>query len=209
MVTYHLAIHLPMSSFANLDTYCTKDIPLESEEEFETVKRLCENPKNMAGGVKQLFIPIRTDALSDLFFPILMNGVMKIKSVADSCLAVLIAILMDVVTLPIRLITYIPRWIHNNSQPRVNHPLIPYLINKGLPANFHIITGASAGRESFVEENGRVNIDLFTKKTIYNQIRSEGFQYALYLTDREIPFHREKQPFYRNHFPDPPIVRVS
>ena len=58
-----------------------RSIDIDSEQDFSQVKRLCENPKNMAGFWKQTVLPIRTDQASDLFFPILVNIVIKTKAV--------------------------------------------------------------------------------------------------------------------------------
>lgn len=40
----------------------------------------------------------------------------------------------DIISLPIRLITAIPRHLYNAARPKETHPLYRYLIDNGVPA---------------------------------------------------------------------------
>lgn len=195
MTTYHLSIHKPCSSYVGFDTFSTREIQLDNEADYHVAELLCEDKKNMAGFFKQLMLPIRTDRASDLFLPTLMNAAMKSQSVAANCLAVIGFIFLDLMTLPIRLITFLPRLIYNASLRREEHPLIPYLRGKGLraeeveglpPAVGAIDpNGLSLHHE---ERDGRANVRLYRRNIVDGWARETGEIYKLYLTDREIAF---------------------
>lgn len=76
-----------------------------------------------------VLVPVRTKKMSsfaqDLFLPTLVNHAIKVEHVAKRILAAFVAILLDLVTIPIRLITAIPRMIANSANP--THPLVSYL----------------------------------------------------------------------------------
>lgn len=63
------------------------------------------------------FKPVRTNTCksfaSDFFFPTLVNHAIKVKSIAGKIFAIIAAIILDIITLPIRLFTCIPRAISN------------------------------------------------------------------------------------------------
>jgi hypothetical protein len=197
MTTYHLSVHKPCSSYADLDTFSTREIPLDNEADYYAAEQLCENKKNMAPAWKQLVVPIRTDQASDLFFPTLMNLVIKTKFLAESCFAIIGAIFLDLATLPLRLITFLPRLVYNASVRREEHPLIPYLRAKGLrPEELEGVSpvvGAVDARGLFnlhqEEKDGRVNVRLYRRRRLEDgRIEDAGERYRLYLTDREIGF---------------------
>lgn len=76
------------------------------------------------------FFPIRTYSLQlfveDLFFPTLVNFALKIDHIAQKIFAYFICITWDFITLPIRLITAIPRCIYNAIKVK-KHPLRQFL----------------------------------------------------------------------------------
>jgi hypothetical protein len=76
------------------------------------------------------FKPIRTNTCKtfaeDFFFPTLVNYALKVKSVVGKIFAILTALVLDIITLPLRLLTAIPRAIANKIKGE--HPLRKYLI---------------------------------------------------------------------------------
>jgi uncharacterized protein (TIGR02452 family) len=66
-----------------------------------------------------LLYPVRTDKVNlskDLFLPTTINQALKIKNIVFKVFAVLIALVFDIPTFPIRLLTCIPRMLHNAKQ---------------------------------------------------------------------------------------------
>ncbi len=159
----------------------------DNELDFSQAKGLCENRKNMAGFWKQSVLPIRTDRVSDLFFPALMNMVLKTERLSRDLFSIIAAIVWDLATLPIRFITFLPRVAYNAMATQEEHPLIPYLrenlIDKDAEQVFF-------DKGKFKE--GCFNIYLYKKAVAENstaEIKSEKFEgNLLYLTDREIAF---------------------
>lgn len=150
-------------------------VQLNNKQDFDRAERLCKDSTNMAGFFKQVVLPIRTNQASDLFCPALKNMAMIIEHCAEDYFAMLGAMVLDLTTLPIRLVTFLPRMIHNILANPVEHPLIPYLRSKGL---------------LFVD--GKVTVHLYTKNIVGNQVNRSGNTYSLYLTDNEIAFSMSK-----------------
>ncbi|NGX37671.1 MAG: hypothetical protein K1000chlam2_00830 [Chlamydiae bacterium] len=151
------------------------------EKNFESVKTLCENRTNMAGFFKASVLPIRTDVtflLSDLLLPNFINGALKINDRYIRNIAGLLSFVWDISTLPLRLITYIPRHIYNLSVKQKEHPLIPYLKENGFPKEM---------------QTGLFKIELLKKCKIPGATLKDekthvnGFQYKIELADRESP----------------------
>lgn len=115
--------------------FFTRDF--DSAEEFQRVKNLCDN-KRRIGWLESLVIPVRTDNLNnfckDFFFPGLFNQALKTHDVATKIFLCIFMSIYDIISLPIRLITVIPRYLYNAAHPKESHPLYQYLIDKGVPA---------------------------------------------------------------------------
>lgn len=77
-------------------------------------------------------IPIRTDNLADfcedVFYPTVMNHALKAQNIAVRILATLAALILDTLTLPIRLFTCAFRLFDNPQKE--DHPLYQYLIRE-------------------------------------------------------------------------------
>ena len=139
-----------------------------------------------------------------------MNIVIQTKDFAQNFFAVLGAIIWDLATLPIRLVTFLPRMAYNAITAPEEHPLIPYLKGKGLDAiyvggeapteAYTTLNGEGATRSwatRFLEKDGRVDVLLYTKSRNdqNDQVEERSCKhYSLYLTDREIAF-----PTYKKH----------
>ncbi len=198
MTTYHLSIHKSCDSYSGMKTFSSKELQLDNEQDFLQAQQLCENRKNMAGFWKQTVLPIRTDRASDLFFPTLMNAVIKAKNLSKNFFVVLAAIIWDLATLPIRLVTFLPRMVCNAMATPEEHPLIAYLKGKGLEAvnvegespSQVSLNGNGVRETRTLEKNGRANVLLYTKQiTDGGRVEEQsGRRYVMYLTDREIAF---------------------
>ena len=103
-----------------------------SKEEFQAVVNLCDN-KRRINWLESLIIPVRTDNLNnfckDFFLPGLFNPAFKTQDVALTIFLCMLMPVYDIMTLPIRLITVIPRYVYNSIHPKESHPFYQYLIN--------------------------------------------------------------------------------
>jgi hypothetical protein len=174
-----------------MDTFHQRDFQLEGEVEFTKATSLCNNQKNMAPLWKQTIVPIRTDEASDLFLPTLMNYALKTKDCANNVFIVMGALVWDLCTLPIRLITYLPRLAYNATRTSENHPLIPYLEGKKF-GFIHSTTWSPGEPHRAPEKEGRLDILLYKKEPLYGSNgkseQNKGTHYTLHLTNREIAF---------------------
>jgi hypothetical protein len=109
----------------------------DSVEEYQSVSNLCDN-KRRIGWLESLIIPVRTDNLhnfcEDFFLPGFFNCALKTHDVATRILLCIFLPIYDILSLPIRLITAIPRYLYNVAHPKESHPFYQYLINNGVPA---------------------------------------------------------------------------
>lgn len=174
-MSYNISVHKACDSYAGLDTFTNKIFTLQDQQEYEQVLQLCKDEKNMAGLFKASMIPIRTifSSLStDLFLPTLIHGVIKTKKASKVCF-ILLALLWDIITLPIRFITLLPRVCYNAFAQSKVHPLIPYLKGKGLDS---------------LDIEGEIVIRVYEDNIEDNRRYQNGFRYKLFLTDHEVPF---------------------
>lgn len=104
-------------------------------DDFQSVVNLLDN-KRRVGLLESLMVPVRTDNMrdfcTDFFFPGLFNEALKTRDVVEKVLLVIILGVVDIATLPVRLITVIPRCMHNSSHSKQSHPFYRYLINNGV-----------------------------------------------------------------------------
>jgi len=203
MISYHLSIYSYVGEYSYEAVSQFRNIQLDNEDDFLRAKQLCDDKKNMAGPWKWSFIPIRTDRLSDLLLPTSIHGALRAKESAfnysENMLAVVLLITMiwDIVTLPIRLITYLPRLCYNRYVERAEHPLVPYLREKGLndfvdvePERRYEIGNGEAHLHIYRKEPQRLNIHLYTQTPINGGQQAEINEnlYRLYLAEEEVPF---------------------
>ncbi len=200
MTTHHLSIY----KYNGFGSPIFRNIQLQDEQEFLRAQQLCKNDKNMAGPWKWSFIPIRTDQLSDLLLPSSIHGALRAQEFAldysENLLAVvlLITLIWDVVTLPIRLVTYLPRLCYNAYAQRMEHPLFPYLREKGFaelvdiaPRVTYQAGNGDANMYIHKKEPQRVDIHLYTQRDINGEGRVVDRAvdlYRLYLAGEEVPF---------------------
>lgn len=82
-------------------------------------------------------MPVRTNNLKnffkDFFFPTTMNQALRVQQIAWKVLALLRALILDALTLPIRVFTCIPRILSNALLNE--HPLHRYLAEQGVDEN--------------------------------------------------------------------------
>ncbi len=178
MTTYHLSIYKDCGFNLGLETFSRKYITLQNEDEFFDVQELCQNRTNLSCFFKASVVPLRTDwehLSRDLFLPCLMNGILKTKNVSSVCF-VLLAIVWDIATLPIRLQTLLPRMLYNFRSKAHVHPLMTYLQRKGI--------------DQFFRE-GEVNLAIYRQEKRQDGLYDRnGIEYALPLVSRETPFFR-------------------
>lgn len=105
---------------------------LTTPQEIEQVKDLC---KSNFWEFSAQFIPVRThnlkDFCKDFFFPSVTLSAVKI----DSYFMRLLEVIVDLFTLPIRILTAVPRVIYNALNPKEKDPLYLYLKTHGLSAD--------------------------------------------------------------------------
>lgn len=177
-MVYKVSVHKEISSYSGLPTFSTDSFTIETKEEFDQVHKLCQDGTNMAGFIKSIIVPIRTDLthiFDDLFFPTLINVAFKIK-ILTNVPFIFLAIVCDVISLKIRLFTLIPRAIYNNFAPRKEHPLTPYLIQKGI---------------AHQNCTGEIKIRVYEQELKEGKEQYHGIRYQLYLSDQDTPrgFH--------------------
>lgn len=119
-----------------------------TQQEFEAVEKLCVNVERV-GWLGSLIMPVRTDNLrnfcEDFFLPGFFNVALKTN---DTALRVFLCLLMpiyDIITLPLRAITAIPRALYNAYHSKESHPFHQYLTRNGVaPADLedhvHVLT---------------------------------------------------------------------
>lgn len=95
-------------------------------EALVRLKREMSNSSSVYSRVSPLLVPLRTNRLKnlmeDLFFPTIVHHAMKVQEIGAKILAIVATFFVDLFTLPIRLVTCIPRIIYQVRQPK--HPLI-------------------------------------------------------------------------------------
>lgn len=190
-MVYQALIHTPhfASGFSPYPSYHTDAMSLDSEEELHQVEALCQDSHNMAGRFKATIMPIRTDSWGalarDLFFPTLLNFSLQstFTSFSESfekthavstAFFLLCAFLFDLISLPIRLVTLIPRVVYNQYVTPSEHPLAPFLREKKV----HI-------QQSVPQE---MVVSLMQVKEEGSWEIATGKNYHLMVWDREVPF---------------------
>lgn len=112
--------------------------PAISWEEEDCTRHLRVIKKNCKTKVEHAipsFTPVRSydwrSLTQDLFFPVFVNFALKIDDTVQSVFACFVAICWDFITLPIRLVTLIPRCF-SNAKTALKHPLYRLLLSEKL-----------------------------------------------------------------------------
>lgn len=107
-----------------------------SEEEFDNIWKLCHS-RGTVYVIPATVVPVRTgngkNFCKDFFFPTLFNQALTIKNLAVKIIASLAALILDIATFPLRLLTAAP-WvlINRKSAKNESHPLWRYLVAEGV-----------------------------------------------------------------------------
>lgn len=98
-------------------------------DKFNEMVGYCNNSGKAVTLFPATLFPVRTNNFAnfskDFFLPTVMNQAIKVKNVAAKVFAVIGALFLDLATLAIRLLTFIPRIILNALKEE--HPLHCYL----------------------------------------------------------------------------------
>ncbi len=101
-------------------------------DEFNRVKDMSSISKEVVPIFLDTLRCVRTNSLKgiaeDLFLPTVVHHAIKVESIAFRCIAIVAAFILDIGTLFIRLITFIPFAIYNAFQEEV--PLHQYLVEQ-------------------------------------------------------------------------------
>jgi hypothetical protein len=106
---------------------------LLSPGELELVKGFCQS-RAVVKLFPAILYPVRTQNYKsfaeDLLAPTLTNYALKVNNIVLKIFAIIGAVLLDLITLPIRQFAIIPRFIINDTA--VEHPLHLFLRKKGI-----------------------------------------------------------------------------
>jgi hypothetical protein len=102
-----------------------------SEADFQRVNQLCINRERVV--LEGALYVVRTDTkdnfCKDFFFPLAARAE-KIQKAVERVFVLIVAYIFDLLTLPIRCITLIPRLVINWTNAREKHPLHKYLVEQ-------------------------------------------------------------------------------
>jgi hypothetical protein len=104
-----------------------------SPQEMQDFVQRYSRSKEGWGLLETLVMPLRTEPLTDLaqdlFFPTLIHFALKVENVVLRILASIVAAMVDLATLPLRLLATPIRFWYNAQYPEPLHPLIGLLRN--------------------------------------------------------------------------------
>jgi hypothetical protein len=104
---------------------------IPAADDYNRVKESLTKGQPTVNLVKASLYPVRTNTLknfaTDLFLPMTLNVAIRVERAAYRAFAIIGAILFDLLTLPIRLVTAIPRLIGNRN-PKIT-PLHQFLLD--------------------------------------------------------------------------------
>jgi hypothetical protein len=158
--------------------------PLQDAADYRAIKEMC-----LSGSAVDLpyiwLFPVRTNTLGnfaeDFFFPTLYHGASRVDSLAQRLIENFVTFLIDLLTLPIRIVTCIPRALYNAQQKE--HRLLTYLKQNSVPKQLietdHVeveLKGDFGKNSSFKEES------LFSreKRTVLSQSGELTVQFVTY-----------------------------
>lgn len=127
-----------------------------SNEDLEIIHSALES--RSVTNFSAILYPVRTHSfkpfVADLFLPATMHAALRINNVVLKTIAIIAALFLDIVTLPIRLVTAIPRFIYNGAQP--NSPLTELLLRHRAPdevfTSGHVVVRLRMSEASVSEE---------------------------------------------------------
>ena len=110
-------------------------------QEFYDVVATCCIDRPRIGFFESLIITVRTDTLGnfcqDFFLPTFIHHAMKTNDIGVKIITGFAFLIIDICTLPIRIITLLPRYYVNGQSPKEAHPLYRYLTaQKGVDLSF-------------------------------------------------------------------------
>lgn len=92
--------------------------------------------RGLAGHLDSLLLTTRTDSWEhfrdDFFLPGFVNTALKCDELIPKIILAICLIPLDLLTLAVRLVTLLPRYIYNSGYLKESHPLYQYLIQGGV-----------------------------------------------------------------------------
>jgi hypothetical protein len=131
-----MAYAIRVKAYPN-DTRYLFEKNLDTQEEFQAIQNLCVSRREI-GYFESYLITARTNTwenfATDFFFPTTIHHALTIHNLALKILATIDFIILDTITLPIRLITLLPRFIYNEHNSKETHAFYKYLVKQGVSA---------------------------------------------------------------------------
>lgn len=138
---------------------------LNSADEYCAVKKMCLSGR--VSDLDRVLYPIRTNTLrhftEDFFFPLLYHHTNTIDSCVRRAFGYLACLLVDLLTLPIRAITSIPRAVYNAT---TEHALLTYLKKSGINEQLIATDHVSVALQADFGANSTVRTDEINKTLI-------------------------------------------
>lgn len=107
-----------------------------SPDEWNGIKGLCNDTSDrFVSWDKSLLYPVRTNTVSNTMRDLIMPTVARMVAAAVGPLFIVLAGIIDAVTLPIRCLTLLPRMVVNSGQPE--NSLVTYLKTKNVDTKFY------------------------------------------------------------------------
>ena len=110
---------------------------LEGEEAAEVQKYLKQSNRRTIGVFEATLYPVRTNELKnfakDFFLPTTLNHAVHLRNTAIRVMGIVLALGLDMITFPIRLVTCFPRATVNFVRNFTENPLIRYLRRQNDP----------------------------------------------------------------------------
>lgn len=92
-----------------------------SEEEYLQLRKGIFKGKNVVALIPATLFPVRSNNaknfFKDFFLPTTLQHALKVKNLAEKIFAFIFSLILDLATLPIRIVTSVPRIIFNYFQP--------------------------------------------------------------------------------------------
>jgi hypothetical protein len=131
-----------MSSQITLSVSERQDQPVLFAGSFHNLQQMLFTLRDLQKGreigiFESTLITVRSDTLAnfskDFFLPTFINHALKIDSLALKVIMCIAALALDIVTLPIRIITLIPRLYLNATHPKTQNVMYRFLEAFGAP----------------------------------------------------------------------------
>ncbi len=144
-----MSIHLTPGYTRKIEVKTSKGITIyektcSNAEELEQFVKTYSKSKPGWSWLTALACPLRTNNakgfLQDLFFPTLITETRKTSNVAFKIFVSLFAIVLDVITFPVRLIAAPFRAIYNHQNQEKMHPLTALLKSEGTSIDEDVVT---------------------------------------------------------------------